>query len=189
MPDDGKLLILFAPHCGIDEEGRVGSLQRDGQAAISTACGAAIGAYKELQKRGKAKEDDLVVFQQENSRQFDPQLKEIIALLAPRLKGIENSEDSIAFITYQMYGIIRELIQSCIVDTKDLFDCASEVAVVGGIMVNRRKGGDFFQPLSFESLKREQSEPEDLFEEAFGKKPDLVKVMGSQEAVERALLY
>ena len=189
VPDDGKLLILFAPHVGIDEEGRVGSLQRDGQAAISTACGAAIGAYKELQKRGKAKEDDLVVFQQENSRQFDPQLKEIIALLAPRLKGIENSEDSIAFITYQMYGIIRELIQSCIVDTKDLFDCASEVAVVGGIMVNRRKGGDFFQPLSFESLKRGQSEPEDLFEEAFGKKPDLAKVMGSQEAVERALLY
>ena len=188
VPDEGKLLILFAPHVGIDEEGRVGSLQRDGQAAISTACGAAIGAYKELQKKGKAKEDDLLVFQQENSREFDPQLKEIIALLATRLKGIENSEDSIAFITYQMYGIIRELIQACIVETKDLFDCASEVAVVGGIMVNRRKGGDFFQPLSFESLTREQSAPEDLFEEAFGKKPDLLKIMGSQEAKERALL-
>ena len=60
-------------------------------------------------------------------------------LLATRLKGIEDSSDSIAFVTYQMYGVIRELITACITETPDLFDFASEVAVVGGIMINRRK--------------------------------------------------
>ena len=32
VPDQGKLLVIFAPHVGLDEIGRVGSLQRDGQA-------------------------------------------------------------------------------------------------------------------------------------------------------------
>jgi hypothetical protein len=139
VPDSGKLLVIFAPHVGIDGIGRVGSLQRDGQAKVSTACGAAIGAYKELQKRNKTAKDPLLVFEDDDPSQFDPQLKDIISLLAPRLDGIEESEDSIAFVTYQMYGIIRELITACITETPDLFDFASEVAVVGGIMINRRK--------------------------------------------------
>ena len=80
----------------------------------------------------------------ENEREYDPQLKNIVSLLAPRLNGIDESADSIAFVTYQMYGIIRELITSEITSTPELFDLANEVAVVGGIMINRRKGGESF---------------------------------------------
>lgn len=139
VPDSGKLLVLFAPHVGIDEIGRIGSLQRDGQAKVSTACGAAIGAYKQLQEKKKTASDPLLVFEADNPREYDPQLKDIVNLLAPRLEGIDESADSIGFVTYQMYGIIRELITACITETPDLFDFASEVAVVGGIMINRRK--------------------------------------------------
>ena len=46
VPDSGKLLVMFAPHVGVDGEGRIGALQRDGQSAVSKACGAAIGAFK-----------------------------------------------------------------------------------------------------------------------------------------------
>jgi len=172
------------------ENGSVGSLQRDGQAKVSTACGAAIGAYKALQKKKKTAEDPLLVLENENTnlyKEYDPQLENIVQLLAPRLKGIEESEDSIAFVTYQMYGIIRELITSEIIGNKDLFDVANEVAVVGGIMINRRKGGDFFQPLSFEA-RRKGENPEDLFEDAF-ERPDLLPVIGSSEAMNRASLY
>lgn len=188
VPDNGKLLVIFAPHVGIDEVGRVGSLQRDGQAKVSTACGAAIGAYKELQKQKKTAPDPLLVIEADNPREFDPQLKDIIDLLAPRLDGITESADSISFVTYQMYGIIRELITACITETPDLFDFASEVAVVGGIMINRRKGGDFFQPLSFETNRKGES-PTDLFEEAFGSRPELLPVIGSEAAMTRASLY
>ena len=139
VPDSGKLLVLFAPHVGIDEIGRIGSLQRDGQAKVSTACGAAIGAYKQLQEKKKTASDPLLVFEADNPREYDPQLKDIVNLLAPRLEGIDESADSIGFVAYQMYGIIRELITACITETPDLFDFASEVAVVGGIMINRRK--------------------------------------------------
>lgn len=195
VPDSGKLLVFFAPHVGIDSEGRVGSLQRDGQAATSSACGAAIGAYKALQTKKSTPEDPLVTFQdlqkEDVDTKFDPQLEQIINMLAPRLKGIDESSDSVAFVTYQMYGIIRELITACITQTPDLFESASEVAVVGGVMINRRKGGDFFQPLSFETRKRCGSNetpdaPIDLFAETFGEGPDLLAVMGSEAALERA---
>lgn len=192
VPDNGKLLILFAPHVGIDGEGRVGSLQRDGQATVSSACGAAIGAYKALQQKKQSPDDPLLVLQsiqpEDSDTSFDPQLEKIVQLLAPRLKNIEDSEDSIAFVTYQMYGIIRELITACVTQTPELFDLASEVAVVGGIMINRRKGGDFFQPLSFES-RRKGELPVDLYEETFGKRPDLLPILGSEDALTRASLY
>lgn len=53
VPDSGKLLILFAPHVGIDAEGRVGALQRKGQTAVSKACGAALGSYKAIQAKAE----------------------------------------------------------------------------------------------------------------------------------------
>ena len=34
--------------------------------------------------------------------------------------------------------------------TEDVWEWVSEVAIVGGIMINRKTGGDFFQPLTFE---------------------------------------
>jgi hypothetical protein len=45
-PNDGNIVILFAPHVGIDKMGTVGNINRNGQDHCSTACGAAIGAYK-----------------------------------------------------------------------------------------------------------------------------------------------
>ena len=58
------------------------------------------------------------------------------------------------------------------------------VAIVGGLMINRRIGGDFFQPLSFETCTKD-SKHIDLFETAFGERPNLVPILGSEEAVER----
>ncbi len=37
VPDNGKLLVMFAPHVGIDARGVVGALQRDGQTNVSNA--------------------------------------------------------------------------------------------------------------------------------------------------------
>ena len=50
---------------------------------------------------------------------------------------------------------------------------------VGGIIINRKVGGDFFQPLCFESRSKD-APPVDLFEAAFGKRPDLQPIVGSK---------
>ena len=50
VPDEGKLLITFAPHVGVGIGGKVGAIERDGQVSVSSACGAAVGALKTLSK-------------------------------------------------------------------------------------------------------------------------------------------
>ena len=117
---------------------------------------------------------------------FDPELGIIIDRLKPLIPGIEKAGDPITYVTYQMYTIVRDLLDDCIKETSDVWDWATEVAIVGGIMINRRTGGDFFQPLSFE-LRTNEKPPSDLFAETFGAKPDLVPILGSQDAAKRVL--
>jgi len=198
-PDSGKLLIMFAPHVGIDSEGRVGALQREGQTALSKACGAALGAYKAIQSKGGAAKykESAVKDLRETDYKFDPELGSIISLLTPRLKGVELAPEPITFVTYQMYTIVRDLLDNCFKGTEDVWEWVTEVAIVGGIMVNRKSGGDFFQPLSFELRTQAESEEddgvrvdavEDLFVTAFGPRPDLREALGSEEPV-KAVLY
>ncbi|KAL7551700.1 hypothetical protein ACHAWF_014882 [Thalassiosira exigua] len=185
VPDSGKLLVMFAPHVGIDDRGVVGALQRDGQSKVSNACGAAVGAYKALMAKASSDKPAVKLGDDKDTDLFDPQLNTIVGLLEPRLEGIDNALDPISFVTYQMYAIVRDLVDDCIAQTPDVWDFANEVAVVGGIMINRRIGGDFFQPLSFETRVKDGSpggNAIDLFEEAFGQKPDLANVLGSKEA-------
>ena len=79
VPENGKLLVMFAPHVGIGPLGRIGALQRDGQDNISSACGAAVGAYKELQKKKASPVDPVTVLDllkdEDTAIDFDPQLK------------------------------------------------------------------------------------------------------------------
>ena len=190
VPDSGRLLVLFAPHVGIDAEGRIGSLQREGQTALSKACGAAVGAYKAVSAKKAsaapaAPAASAVVAEADAGLDpFDPELKTIVSLLGARINGIEAAPDPLAFVTYQMYAIVRDLVDSCITNTDDVWDYASQVVVLGGVMVNRKVGGDFFQPLSFEELPRLKGQPSiDLYEQTFGKRPDLTTVLGSEAAV------
>ena len=44
VPTDGHIMVLYAPHVGVDCDGKVGSINREGQNCASAACGAAIGA-------------------------------------------------------------------------------------------------------------------------------------------------
>lgn len=185
VPDNGKLLIMFAPHVGIDATGKLGALQRDGQVKVSSACGAAVGAYKALQTKAAASVQE----NEADPESFDPQLQSIVKMLKPRLEGIENAIDPITYVTYQLYAIIRDKICDCVSQTPELWEFTNEVALVGGIMINRRVGGDFFQPLSFESRSKEGDivKRTDLYEDAFGKRADLSIVLGSEKAV--ACLY
>ena len=42
------MVILFAPHIGVTEDGIFGKFDREGQDDLDNACGAAIAAYKWL---------------------------------------------------------------------------------------------------------------------------------------------
>jgi hypothetical protein len=47
-PEDGNIMVLFAPHVGIDCDGNIGKVHREGIKDSTTACGAAVGAYNAI---------------------------------------------------------------------------------------------------------------------------------------------
>jgi hypothetical protein len=48
VPEDGNILVIFAPHVGLTKEGTVGKVHRPHQDHATSACGAAVGAYNAI---------------------------------------------------------------------------------------------------------------------------------------------
>lgn len=147
-----------------------------------------MGAYKGLMKEmaarknapptakdaldGAYKEPDGV------SDYFDAQINFIKLKLQKRLEKVMDAPDAIAFVTYQMYSLVREFFIDELLTAPGFFDFAEEVTVLGGIMVNRGVGGDRFMPLLLQTRGKEDGSSKDLYTEAFGPKPDLASALG-----------
>jgi hypothetical protein len=177
VPASGKIFIVFGPHVGISDKGVVGQIERVGQTSISTSCGAGIGAYKAIMgKKGESEAEAYL-----GTKDFQEEY--IIAKLGDRLdalKGQEQSNESITFLTNKMYDLVWEMMRSEInaYTTKDDFwkEC-TEVTLLGGIVVNRGHGAgvpggeDFYQPLMLKSLTKDGES--DMYGEVFGDFPAL----------------
>lgn len=50
VPDGGNVFVLYAPHVGISETGKVGKVHRPGMPKETSACGSAVGAFNALVK-------------------------------------------------------------------------------------------------------------------------------------------
>jgi len=191
VPDEGKLLICYGPHVGLSEEGVVGDIRRKGKVKMSDACGAAIGAYKFISSKGK----DNIKFV--GDRPFDDEEEYIIQQLSKRL-DIERVQDlaldPIAVVTYEMFGVVRELLFDAISGVPAIATKCSEVALVGGIIINQYNGEDYFQPLSFQVGKMdyftEKLKFADVYEETFGPKPgtQLTAIVGGKARAGRLLV-
>ena len=59
IPANGNLFVLMAPHVGVSQSAKIGYYSRIGQDIDSTACGAAVGAFKLCSKKSKADLPDL----------------------------------------------------------------------------------------------------------------------------------
>jgi len=187
VPGGGKMFILFAPHVGVEFDGQVGALKRVNQAEVSTACGAAVGAYKGLmkemavrKKEALDKNEDVNAYGIADgvSDYFDAQINFIKLKLQKRLEKVMDAPDAIAYVTYQMYSLVREFFIDELLTAPGFFDFAEEVTVLGGIMVNRGVGGDRFMPLLLQTRGKEDGTSKDLFGEVFGAKPDLSTALG-----------
>mmetsp|Transcript_10827 Transcript_10827/g.16122 ORF Transcript_10827/g.16122 Transcript_10827/m.16122 type:complete len:549 (+) Transcript_10827:171-1817(+) len=156
----GKVVIVFGPHIGITEDGQVGKIARENQGGASTACGAAIGAYKAIMKaQAEQAKNQMGSLSAANS--IDAQEEYIIAQLDDKLRKFppppEGQGDPIAHVTRLMYVIVKEFMlktMNTLEDAGTVWNEASEIALVGGILINTAEGkSDYFQPLMFECRK------------------------------------
>jgi len=184
VPDkvDGKVLIIFAPHIGISDDGVIGKIKRPGQKGETSACGAAVGAYKYLSSKDSISQSVReAVADRKITDIMDGQEEYIINELDARLQGVDRAIDPTAFITYQVFDICRELLEAELeVLNKKSWKYTKEIVVVGGIMINRTKNqnssGDYFQPLMMQS--RTEAGAVDMYEQVFGPKPNLIPILG-----------
>ena len=160
-PKDGNIVVLFAPHVGIDRDGNVGKVHRDGIKNSTTACGAAVGAYNAV-KNNKDQE----LFESDHT---DIQMDCIKALVADRVDLIKGTKNEMASLAYQMFEIVDEFL-SGIVDMK-WAGPNGKLAILGGIMINcDGDRTDMFLPLKF-NVTFKSGKTEDLFRTTFGTSP------------------
>jgi len=154
-PEDGKLLILFGPHVGISQEGKVGKVERIGQVTPSTSCGAAVGAYKAIIAQTKAAGNRL-----DMQEEFIIERLETLIGNVKRKELQEGEDEAVAFVTTQMFKLIYDLLraQVDVIKKRDGFwTRVSEITLLGGIVINRGHGvtgggQDYFQPLLMKSI-------------------------------------
>lgn len=181
-PVNGKIFIVFGPHVGISNDGAVGKIERVGKDSISGSCGAGLGAYKAIMAMDKAKEPA-----KETLGTNDFQEEYIIAQLSNRLdslKGQEPSNDSVTYVTNKMYDLVWEMLRSEVngfTAKPDFWNGVTEVALLGGVVVNRGHGNitgvpggeDYYQPLMLKTLTKEGEN--DVYGEVFGDFPALAR--------------
>ncbi len=159
-PDKGKIFIMFGPHVGVSNDGTVGKIERIGQKALSTSCGAGIGAYKAIMSNVGGEDSNII-------GTTDFQEEYIIAKLRDRLepiKGQPSSNETVTFVTNKMYDLVWEMLRAQVnfYTTKASFwDETTEVTLLGGIVINRGHGDgvpggeDYYQPLMLKSLTKD----------------------------------
>jgi hypothetical protein len=97
IPKDGNVVIMIAPHVGIDSSGCIGKVHRHGQDLPSCACGAAIGALAALEndpEAGNFKNGFL-----------DHQMDCIKHMLAPHVASILEKDEKMTALAYKMYEL------------------------------------------------------------------------------------
>jgi hypothetical protein len=133
-PDDGNLLILFGPHIGVDNLGRLGHARRRGGTNSAPTCGTlqrAMDMFSADPKEAGALSREL------NGEQI--QVKED---LAPFMGGIQASKLPIKTATESAYQVIEKRVFSIL----EAIAPTCEVALLGGIIINTPSTSDYFDP-------------------------------------------
>ena len=109
IPNDGNLVVLFAPHVGCTPEGDLGLFLRDGQSVYDNACKEAIAAYKWLQSNQwePIHDKNAPVVVPKGTDPYQYQFVYIREALKPFFSEIEQAEEPMAELVYAMYEIAR----------------------------------------------------------------------------------
>jgi hypothetical protein len=173
-PKDGKIVILFGPHVGIDKLGSLGKVERIGseEYGADEASGVVVRAYYDIMNgkssvggnSGMNLEEDYVVG--------------LLKKMPLKEWKAEGGDDyAIAKLTTEHYKIIQEMVVKQVEgyiakQGSGFWDRVTEVTMLGGIVVNRGHGSgteggdDYFQPLTMKSLVK--GTEVNLYGEVFG---------------------
>ncbi|WP_265131072.1 hypothetical protein [Chryseobacterium oranimense] len=156
VPEDGAVIIFYAPHIGITKSGNIGEISRIGQQGNSACCGAAQGALKKLIS-GEIIEG--------NISSLDFQMNTIEQIFLHHKNRILGAESPIFEATEVMYEAIDERIEVLVKATA--YPCKN-VILMGSIFINGdRDMGSFCQCKKFDNINLETGKRESLLEKYY----------------------
>lgn len=126
IPDQGAACIVYGPHIGITDAGRLGKVKRPGQHDESAACGALILALRHFQSSPEYEP----VLDEDDSEESLLELR-----LRPHRHRFLAAADPIKAATDTVYDIIHSLVHRYVGAVKDQFRC-EQVALIGVVIVN-----------------------------------------------------
>jgi hypothetical protein len=124
VPDEGAVLIFYAPHIGVSADGKLGEIKRVGQSHNSSCCGAAKGALDKLTKKQIFRGDTYTA---------DYQMNSIEQLFLAHEDRIKKAQFPIREATEVMYEAIDQRINALVAQTK--FH-GKYLILAGGIFIN-----------------------------------------------------
>lgn len=151
VPEDGAVMIFYAPHIGITKSGTIGEISRIGQSANSACCGAAKGAL------GKLVNGEII---EGNITSLDFQMNTIEQIFLHNKKRILDAPNSIFEATEVMYEAIDNRIEVLVKQTN--YPC-KYVLLAGAIFINGDKDmGSFCQYKKFDCINLHTGERKSL---------------------------
>ena len=151
VPENGAVIIFYAPHIGVTKEGVIGEIHRIGQRENSACCGAAKGALAKLIKQ-QIIEGDISA--------LDFQMNTIEQIFLHQKDRILSAKNQIYEATEVMYEAIDDRIEVLVKETH--YPC-KYVLVVGAVFINGDKDmGSFCQYKKFDCINLQTKERSSL---------------------------
>ncbi len=151
VPEDGAVVVFYAPHIGITKDGTIGEIHRIGQSKNSGCCGAASAAV------GKLLKDEIVAGDVTDLDYQQNTIEQIFLKQADRIKAAPNK---IFEATEVMYEAIDKRIEELV--TKTNYPC-KYVILIGAVFINGdRDMGSFCSYKKFEVIDLATNKRESL---------------------------
>jgi len=154
--EKGSCLIVFGPHVGIDQNGNIGSLNRQGQGGISSACcGSARAAYSNMNRMATKSRGHGSSPYDSTRRVVDPidfEQALVIDLLQPYATSLHQSTQPMIQLPRCAYEAQMKMMNRIMATASpDIANSVGRIALLGGILINTVTDvSDYFLPLDFE---------------------------------------
>lgn len=156
VPEDGAVVVFYAPHIGITKDGTIGEIHRIGQSENSACCGAAKGAL------GKLLNNQI---EAGNITDLDYQMNTIEQIFLKQADRIKMASNQIFEATEVMYEAINERIE--ILVSKASYPC-KYVILIGAIFINGDKEmGSFCSYKRFDYINLSTKEKTSLMDDFY----------------------
>lgn len=153
VPEDGAIVIFYAPHIGVTKNGEIGEINRYGQSSNSTCCGAAVAGLNKLEAGAIVKGE---------VTELDYQMNTIEQILLAAEDRINAAESKIFEATEVIYEAIDNRIDELVTKTK--YPC-KHVFQIGAVFINGdRDMGSFCSYKRFDHIDLESGKRTDLME-------------------------